>query len=70
MEKIMLGIQTATAADVNPLTANDEDIVINKMYVKLNTNPIPIFSPIPPFIFLEEIEIPIDHGVDGVAEQE
>ena len=55
----MLGIHTATIGGVLPLVVNVAETVWNKMYEKLNANPIPRFIPMPPFTFLEERDSPM-----------
>lgn len=57
--KMMFGIHAAINGLMLPLTANVELTVRNRMYAMLNANPIPIFSPIPPFTFRAEMDAPI-----------
>ena len=56
---MILGSQTANRGDISPFVAKVDDIDENMIYVKLNTNPIPMFTPIPPFTFRDESDIPI-----------
>ena len=57
----------ATRGLVMPLTANVDVTVENKIYEKLSNNPIPIFSPIPPFTFREESDMPIEVRINAAA---
>lgn len=42
-----------------PFTANDELMVMKRIYAMLSANPIPMFSPMPPFTFRAESEAPM-----------
>ena len=55
----MFGTHDAIIGLTSPLMANDEVMVINKIYEKLSPRPIPIFSPIPPFFLYDAKEKPI-----------
>ena len=59
IENTILGSHTANNTGILPFIANILEIVVNKMYIALNANPIPNWSPIPPLIFLDERETPI-----------
>ena len=61
----MLGNHTANRGDMSPLVAKVDDMVENMMYVKLNISPIPMFTPIPPFTFREDSDIPIDVNMNA-----
>ena len=61
----ILGSQTANLGDISPLVAKVDDIVENMIYVKLNINPIPMFTPIPPFTFRDESDIPMDVNINA-----
>ena len=55
----ILGIHDATKGLIVPLTAKEELTVINRIYPILNTRPIPILSPIPPFTLRADSDAPI-----------
>lgn len=55
----MFGIQAAIIGLTYPLIANVAVIVVKRIYEKLNPSPIPMFRPIPPFIFRDDKEAPI-----------
>lgn len=55
----MLGIHAAMRGLMPPFTAKVELTVINRIYAMLSTNPMPMFSPIPPFTLRAESEAPM-----------
>ena len=55
----MLGIQDAIIGLTYPFTAKVEVTVVKRIYEKLKPNPIPMFNPMPPFIFRDDREAPI-----------
>lgn len=57
--KIMFGIHAANIGGVSAFIANVDDTVCSIMYVKLSARPIPRYSPIPPFLFLDESDRPM-----------
>ena len=56
----MFGSQTAANTGILPLTANILDTVVNNIYNALRAIPIPICSPIPPRIFFDDSDTPIN----------
>ena len=59
----IFGIHTAKRGDISPFVAKVDDMVENKIQVKLNIKPIPMFTPIPPFTFRDDRNIPIDVNI-------
>lgn len=55
----MFGIHAAIKGLIAPDTANDELTVMNRIYAMLNTKPMPMFRPIPPFTFRADRDAPI-----------
>ena len=53
----IFGSHTAKRGDISPLVAKVDDIVENIMYVKLNINPIPMFT------LRDDSDIPIDVNI-------
>ena len=64
---MILGIHIAIIGDVYPDIAKVDVMVVNIIYVKLNTSPIPILTPIPPFTFFDESVIPITVNIKAAA---
>ena len=56
----MLGSQTDNHATIPALVAKDDEMVCNKMQVKVSASPSPMLVPIPPLRFCTEIEAPIN----------
>jgi hypothetical protein len=64
---MILGIHIANIGEVAPDTAKVEVTVENNIYEKLNSKPIPILIPIPPFTFREDNDIPIAVKINAAA---
>lgn len=61
----MLGTHAESKGGHPALTANVDEIVSNKIYEKLNANPIPKDSPIPPLRFWHDSDTPITVSINA-----
>lgn len=64
----MFGIHTAMAGERFPLMAKVDDMVWNRMYEKLNANPIPKCRPMPPFTLRDDSDSPIAVRINAANE--
>ena len=64
---MIFGIHIAIIGEVYPDIANVDVMVVNRMYVKLKTSPIPILTPIPPFTFFDDNVMPITVNIKAAA---
>ena len=61
----MFGIHAARTGGIPALVENVAEMPCRRMYVALSAMPVPSASPIPPFRFLEERDIPIDERMNA-----
>ena len=64
----MFGIQAANIGGVSACMAKVAETVCSMMYPKLRASPIPRYSPIPPFLFLEDSDTPIVVRINDAKE--